>query len=78
MKSYYILQTVNERSAQNTLNESKAKLQKCKSCGGMLEEINFCTECKLAIFVKCTTCDKKEYADLHEFCYCQLDVLTTI
>ncbi|HSA97767.1 MAG TPA: hypothetical protein VLF17_01665 [Candidatus Nitrosotenuis sp.] len=53
------------------------KFQKCESCSGLLIEYNCCTECKNPVDLICMKCNKKTMYDAHEFCYCQLEVLTT-
>lgn len=71
---------------KNIVSQCDDKLQVCKPishpikcgvCSGPIIESNCCMECKIPVFIKCLNCGKREYADTHDYCYCQLDVLTT-
>jgi len=55
---------------------SEAKKQ-CKKCQNVMTERNYCIECKHPVFAQCIGCNYKELVDLHEFCYCQLDLFGT-
>jgi hypothetical protein len=49
----------------------------CKICGGIMTDSTCCRECKKVVHLVCTTCDNKIWYDVHEWCYCQLELLTT-
>jgi hypothetical protein len=50
----------------------------CKDCSGKMVEINYCRECRKPIELMCTACEKVVIDSLHEFCYCQLDIMSSI
>lgn len=50
----------------------------CKDCSGRMVEINYCSECRKPIQLMCTSCEKVIIDSMHEFCYCQLDLMSSI
>ncbi|WP_100182640.1 hypothetical protein [Candidatus Nitrosotenuis aquarius] len=53
------------------------KFHDCEICNGIMIADSYCTECKNPIDLICMQCGQKIMYDNHEFCYCQLEVLTT-
>jgi hypothetical protein len=47
----------------------------CQKCHSDLTDCSYCRECRQIIQQTCLGCGKKELKELHEFCYCQLEVL---
>jgi len=49
----------------------------CKLCQNIMINCNFCVECRKPVFAKCIHCVQKELVDLHEFCYCQIELYSS-
>ena len=50
----------------------------CPNCSEMMIECNYCRECRLPIQLICTRCETVVWDDMHELCYCQLDLISSI
>ncbi len=67
---------------ENNIEYSSVKpamLQKdtCTKCGGMMTESSICRECRNVLHLVCVSCDDKIWTDIHEWCYCQMELLTS-
>lgn len=69
-----LLSLVNEK----VKTESEISDQRCQKCGGAFANFNFCRECRNAIQSSCLGCGFKVWDDVHEFCYCQLELFANI
>jgi len=47
----------------------------CQKCQNDLVDCSYCRECRQIVQQTCLGCGNKELKGLHEFCYCQLEVL---
>lgn len=60
---------------RETDNETSEKF--CTTCKSKMADYNYCVECRSPVFATCTGCGKKDLVELHEFCYCQLELYNT-
>lgn len=58
--------------------EFKAKNQATETaycrCGELMREYSFCIECRNVAHLGCKNCGFRTLGDVHEFCYCQLEL----
>lgn len=47
----------------------------CQKCQNSMVDCSYCRECRQVVQQTCPNCGNKELKGLHEFCYCQLEVL---